>query len=279
MVTRLTRPEVDDDDYLDRVVAARQAGKNAAYFAGIRDGWKQRVRDYVARSGNPEGFATWAGVVAHKGKFHNLYRQCPQESVHGAELKRLRENKPQFCPACGEAGQPNTLDHYLPKEDYPEFSITPVNLFPMCDTCQGFKGTLTVDNDGRRYFIHPYFDDFAEQQLVDVEFQPPFTAPSMSLRVRPGLDPGASALTSRHLEKLQIERRFLHFMRDEYRRLLRLVKSTRDSAGDVRANLQMFATFAAMRSVNTWDHVWYASVLENEALTAYLVAGELPAFV
>ncbi|MEA9826662.1 hypothetical protein VDG09_03155 [Xanthomonas campestris pv. raphani] len=279
MVTRLPRPEVDDDDYLDRVVAARRSGKNAEYFLGIREDWKQRVRDYVARSGNPEGFATWADVVAHKSKFHNLYTGCKDNSAHGLELMQLREGKPQFCPACGEAGQPNTLDHHLPKESYPEFSITPVNLFPMCDTCQGFKGTLTVDGSGRRYFIHPYFDDFAHDRLIEVEFQSPFTAPSMKIRVRPELDPSAFELTTRHLEKLQIERRLSHFMRDEYRRLLRLAKSTRDSAGDVRVNLQIFAKFAAMRSMNTWDHVWYASVLEDEDLTEYLTAGELPEFV
>src|SRR3546814_3004594 len=61
----------------------------------------------------------------------------------------LHVHELNHCPACGEPGTPNTLDHYLPKGRYPHFCVTPLNLFPMCDACQQAKGEKTGDADSR----------------------------------------------------------------------------------------------------------------------------------
>ena len=66
-------------------------------------------------------------------------------------LQSLRNHDLQLCPACGEAGAPNTLDHYLPKGKYPHFCVTPHNLFPMCDACQRRKGDRTGDENNPRF--------------------------------------------------------------------------------------------------------------------------------
>ncbi|WP_295934187.1 hypothetical protein [uncultured Xanthomonas sp.] len=276
MVTRLELPAIDDDDYITGVVRERQAGINAAYFTGILEKWQGWVRAYVRVHGDPAQIPASPIRDTDKNKFHNLYTGAQDDSVHGAELKKLRDGKPQFCPACGEPGQPNTLDHYLPKELFAEFSITPANLFPMCDTCQGFKGVLTVDEAGLRYFIHPYFDDFARDQLLLIKFQAPFDAPTMTLRVNLAPDSDAYQLTHRHIEKLRLETRVQHFMRDEYSHLLRLAQDTRKDGGDVRANLHQFARMYRARSVNRWEHIWYASVLADNALVTYLAEEPLP---
>lgn len=276
MVTRLELPVINDDDYITGVVSERQAGVNAAYFTSILESWKECVREYVRVHGDPARVPASIIGVNDKKKFHNLYKGAKDDSVHGTELGRLRDGKPQFCPACGEPGQPNTLDHYLPKELFAEFSITPANLFPMCDTCQGFKGVLTVDGTGQRYFIHPYFDDFARGQLLLIDFQAPFDTPTMVLSVNPALSPEAHSLTSRHIKELRLERRIQHFMRDEYSRLLRLSQDIREEGDDVRTFLRRFALMYRGISVNRWEHVWYSSVTANIALMDYLAEGPLP---
>jgi hypothetical protein len=62
------------------------------------------------------------------------------------------------CPFCG-IGEARTLDHYLPKERFPEFSVLPINLVPSCPICNNLKRDRVL-NAGTdiRMFVHPYFD-------------------------------------------------------------------------------------------------------------------------
>lgn len=61
------------------------------------------------------------------------------------------------CPYCG-INSPSTIDHYLPKESFPEYAVMSYNLVLCCGDCNGLKGTKWKDDTGRRLFIHYYFD-------------------------------------------------------------------------------------------------------------------------
>jgi len=94
-------------------------------------------------------------------------------SVETAPMAGLREhlNEPVMasrCPFCG-VSESGTLDHYLPKELYPEFSVFALNLVPSCAKCNTRKRTLIVDeNTNVRYFLHPYFDDIPNELFLKV---------------------------------------------------------------------------------------------------------------
>jgi|SRR5215218_4341044 len=60
------------------------------------------------------------------------------------------------CCLCAQAPAA-TLDHYLPKAEYPEFSILPSNLVPACWRCNHAKRALFVDSDAA-LFVHSYLD-------------------------------------------------------------------------------------------------------------------------
>ena len=49
----------------------------------------------------------------------------------------------------------NTLDHFIPKQSFPEFSINPLNLFPCCSECNSKKSNLWLD-DNRLLFLNLY---------------------------------------------------------------------------------------------------------------------------
>jgi len=71
---------------------------------------------------------------------------------------------PGKCPYCG-SGTIGTLDHYLPKMRYPLFTITPANLVPSCERCNGKKrDVLVVMRD--RQTLHPYFDEFWDERWL-----------------------------------------------------------------------------------------------------------------
>ena len=150
---------MDSLELLDAVIGERQGGRNVAFFNGIAAEWRTRVQAYIEHGGSPEYVPPWAGIEPRKATFLNLYGS--RDGVQKPVLTRMRDDHGlNYCPACGEPGTPNTLDHYLPKDSYPHFCVTPLNLFPMCDACQEEKGTKTGDADSPRFFIHPYFDVF-----------------------------------------------------------------------------------------------------------------------
>jgi hypothetical protein len=62
------------------------------------------------------------------------------------------------CPFCGDLGHVRTLDHYIPKANFPLHSVLPLNLVPCCRDCNteklgGFPTALETQP------LHPYFDD------------------------------------------------------------------------------------------------------------------------
>ena len=133
MVMHLPAPTACSIQLVNDIVAESQNGINAEFFNSIKEEWIARVRQYLESNGAPNAVQVWSDIEDRKGSFLNLYRSPAENSAQGTILKRLRDHDLVLCPACGELGRPNTLDHYLPKGKYPHFCITPHNLFPMCD--------------------------------------------------------------------------------------------------------------------------------------------------
>lgn len=65
------------------------------------------------------------------------------------------------CPFCG-VGIVSTLDHYLPKTEYPTYAVTPYNLVASCSDCNK-KKTTTIITTRAEELIHPYYDDFDDE--------------------------------------------------------------------------------------------------------------------
>jgi hypothetical protein len=276
MVMPLPIPRFDAVQLVDDVVSDRQGGKNAAFFNSKNDEWRRRVRRYLRESGSPETVSTWPAIEPRKKSFLNLYLSPKEDNVHTAILSQLRKHNLTMCPACGEAGRPNTLDHYLPKNKYPHFCITPQNLFPMCDACQGKKGENTGDATDPRFFLHPYYDTFIGNQVLDLTIHAPFDKPTFYLEPAPDLPDAESRLVAVHVRELEVVERYGTFFRNEHRRLLRLVDKIRESGQDVEGTLNGFRIRAEFPSKNCWEHIFYSSVLNSPDFLNYLRNEELP---
>ncbi len=58
-------------------------------------------------------------------------------------------------------------DHYIPKEEYPEFSVLASNLIPICSTCNKSKLQYwRTTNNSRRSFLHLYKDILPNIQFL-----------------------------------------------------------------------------------------------------------------
>lgn len=282
MVISLDEPTLNDVDITGRVVAERTTGRNRAYFTGIENTWKEKVQIYLDVFGNPERIGASIVAADDSGKFINLYSHPKDDSIQKIEvLDVIRAHGLDYCPACGEDGYPRTLDHYLPKEKFPEFSILSRNLAPMCDACQGAKLAKTLTANQEKIFLHPYYDGLANVQVFKADIIPPFgTGTTTQLRINEDVQPNSlRSLCQRHSDEMGIPSRYQTYFRMQYIRLKKLFEARRCRGAidvdDVVTLVTDFQSLALLKSCNSWDHVFYTSVIDNPGLLQFLATGNL----
>lgn len=74
--------------------------------------------------------------------------------AEGAEILA----RSRICCLCGLRNTAE-LDHYLPKQIFPEFAAHTVNLVPACGVCNKRKGEAYKTSAGTLAFIHAYLDE------------------------------------------------------------------------------------------------------------------------
>lgn len=279
MVMVLPRPAVDSLMLVDEVVAERQNGVNAAFFNGMHAEWRQRVEAFIAAAGSPSAVPRWRTIEPNKNSLLNLYLSPLVGSAHKEMLDGLKDHGLNLCPACGEAGKPNTLDHYLPKSLYPHFCVTPLNLFPMCDACQRQKLDKTGSAAEPRFFLHPYFDVFVAERVLEIAISPPFASPTFVISPTSGLSQAQSALVASHIRELGISARYAHFFKEMHIRLLKLCNRMRSTGQDVERSLGDFELNASFIAPNSWENVFYTAVCSNAELMSYLTTADLPLLI
>lgn len=94
-------------------------------------------------------------MVPKMSKGRPIYDRIMLAPVHGR------------CPLCG-IGTVNTLDHYLPKTHFPIYSVTPNNLVPACNWCQGAKAEYYSSTEEGQ-LLHPYFDNVDDEVWLAAE--------------------------------------------------------------------------------------------------------------
>ncbi|SOC28131.1 hypothetical protein [Thalassospira xiamenensis] len=287
MVRKLSALNIEDfghnsyRDYVQALVDDRKRNPSKAQFQALREEWKNRVDQYVNNGGSPVVVQLWPEAFPAKVTFLNLYSHPNENSVQISilgELKKIRRLL-NSCPCCGELGTPGTLDHYLPKDDYPHFSVIPANLVPMCDICQGEKKTKVGNQQNPRFFIHPYFDNFLTDELVKLEIIPPFEHPHFTLVPSKNLPAQDKAIVISHYKELNIHKRYNEFLETSYIKLLRAADDIRKDHGNVKNRIKDFHKLAKLDGTNSWDSILYSSALENEDLLNFLQNEDLPEYL
>lgn len=81
------------------------------------------------------------------------------------QLKSAASNG--ICPLCGQRVV-STLDHFLPKADFPSLVVVPLNLIPACSDCNKAKLDKVPPCEGEQT-LHPYYDDVTREQWLFAE--------------------------------------------------------------------------------------------------------------
>lgn len=149
----------------------------------------------------------------------------------------------------------------------------------MCQTCQWEKTNKTVDGDGQRLFLHPYFDAVAANQVVSLSIREPYRTPWHLLSVIVEVAGPESATVENHIRELKVRQRFADYFVTAWTRLPRNVEEMREAREDVAAQLIGFRRKAAHAGLNTWDYLFYDGVVRNADLVAFLESAELPDYL
>ncbi|MFL9676075.1 HNH endonuclease [Pseudomonas marginalis] len=93
-----------------------------------------------------------------KSELVNLYEYYMVQRPLGREIyDSILMSAGDKCPICGGIGRPRSLDHYLPKANFPKLSVLPDNLIPACRDCNTDKGNPLFTHPHEQ-LIHPYYD-------------------------------------------------------------------------------------------------------------------------
>jgi 5-methylcytosine-specific restriction endonuclease McrA len=175
MFTRLTAPNMQLKDVIDKIDSESQRSSPALLHLlekKTRDELIEDEESYVSKGekyidlpskGIVNTLTNKEAVSIYTGRF----------SDSGARDDLLSEIEGDgSCVICGNPA--GTLEHVLSKTKYSQYTVTPINLVPMCGNCNLAKGTLLNG-------FHPYFESFSS--LEGIFFQFDFTNPKQIIAV------------------------------------------------------------------------------------------------
>lgn len=124
---------------------------------------RKSYNKYYKNAGNPIVLSPMSIIEdKHVTCFEKLFRSGYDEKkndkykLNWLYFLRNNENLP-CCPMCGNNGV-DAIDHYLAKEDYPEFYVLSYNLVPTCTACNSKRGRYANSQNAEHALLHPYFD-------------------------------------------------------------------------------------------------------------------------
>lgn len=108
------------------------------------------------------------------------------------------------CLFCG-IGEYEEIDHFLPKEHFPQYSILFKNLLPICGKCNKKKGE-NIPGEGHDY-LHLIYDIISldEYLELDIKFNIDSNTPILDFKIH---NNSCSPLIKRHINALNLISRY-----------------------------------------------------------------------
>lgn len=176
------------------------------------------------------------------------------------ELKKLNGGKELICPLCGLDACEH-LDHYIPREIMPEFSVFKPNLIPLCHDCNEDKRALWLNAHGERLFFNAFFDKLKDMPICVCNISIRGGIPYAEITANPNLNTTDTEdkLVLNTIEKLKLIKKWQHhcnqIMNKEVVRLQQDCKTTKSVDGLSYWNEKCANYSAYIANSNQWDFV------------------------
>ena len=170
----LNKADIMPKDLLSGVILSKK-GSNRTRLEAMRNDLEKRYDEYSAKADANtlhQLSVKWSyddKQKASDGYF--LYHQYDNSKASMSDLraKIIEANNGEIvlkCPIC-ELRDATDLDHYVPRQLFPEFSVHSYNLIPTCHECNNNKSTAWCNN-GKRVFFNAYYDTPTDDILFDI---------------------------------------------------------------------------------------------------------------
>ncbi|WP_439678239.1 HNH endonuclease [Embleya sp. MST-111070] len=182
----------------------------------------------------------------------------PGRDVYNKLLKAAPGGR---CPLCHH-GLADTLDHQLPKSDFPLLAVTPANLVPVCQRCNHNK-LDQIPRTAEEQALHPYFDDAVNDHiwLFARITGPPTPAVTFDVAPPPDMpDPWATRV-SNHFDRLDLATLYAAQAGPELR--VRSRSWTGLTAQDILGELRHQESLWGAEHLNCWQAALYRALAEN----------------
>jgi len=171
------------------------------------------------------------------------------------------------CPYC-RLNDATTLDHILPKDRYPEFSVLRSNLAPCCRDCNSAK-ELALRGNSVNDHLNIYFDKFPTTQYLHVQIVngPNFVAFKYSLSFPSGLSKNFQRRIATHFAVHDLGRRYGRRASVEMSHIAGSLKALLSAGGPTA--VQTFLDQQAKSVRTRWPSPeWLAVLWESASLDA-----------
>lgn len=172
------------------------------------------------------------------------------------------------CPYCG-MDTPRTIDHYLPKADFPEFSIYPPNLIPCCGYCNQKKSKVWRQN-GKRTFINLYFDEIPEREqylFLNIEYKNNEKAPYIIFEIhnRDNIESDLFELIKGHYTTLNLLNEFAGKINNLLSDIVdRIVHNPTVPKEEHQDNFKkLYESYTRNYGLNHWETILYQNLQTN----------------
>ena len=216
----------------------------------------------------------------HVTSLQKVLHACYDDSTEFDTIKqKIYDNVPNLNDKClyCELSEADTLDHYINKAEYPEFSIFTDNLIPCCSKCNRKKQAWK--NGDKRLIFNNYFDNLVtdEYLFVDIGFSKdiPFIKDVRLDFNGVKAEQEQIELIKRHFDELDLIERYKKPARSSLNKLVESIKnkkkrrklSTEDIIEDIESEID---TFEDCFGKNHWEAAVYKGVLKNNDLLVWL---------
>jgi 5-methylcytosine-specific restriction endonuclease McrA len=160
-------PDRNSKDDIDNIIPEKYDGDIKSTLQKLAFKIKNRYADYSQIELNHRiDLITF--TEEEKKSLQNLYssKTFTAKKIIEAISKNQLLTQAGCCVYCG-IGDADQMDHFLPQNHFPEYSILHKNLLPICGTCNEIKGE-NIPGLIKDYF-HPMFDKLPNEPFLQCQ--------------------------------------------------------------------------------------------------------------
>lgn len=229
-------------------------------------------REYVRKRGNPWLISGYVKNAQFQKSMDSLYGSKMEAVSYISELRKSTRGR--CCAFCGSLNN-NQIDHFLPKEHYPEFSIFLLNLFPIC-ACNQTKGKKTTGATVGQRFLHPRFDRNIGERSVFVRIRCHGDIPTYTVVFKKPKGVTDAAAFDFHTETLISKEHLVEYVKDGFERFCRrpgnIVRTLKRSNPHNKQHLvqllcdEISEACWQHQSKNNWESIMLQSLVERRTV-------------